>query len=354
MRLAFAGGGTGGHLFPGLAVAELAVRERLATEVCFFGASRGIESRLVPQAGYELVTHDVQGLSGSGPVARAIAVLKLGAAVVSAMRQLRKRRIDVVVGLGGYASAPGVIAARLSGIAVVLLEQNRVPGMANRKLSALARAVCVSFEETMSCFPEGKCTVTGNPLRGGLEAVKPYGERTDLLVFGGSSGASNLNKAFLEAATRLGSSMKLPPILHQAGAAEAGLLSSAYRGTSLEVTVEPFIDDMASAYGRARLAVCRAGATTIAELAATSTPSILVPYPGAGEHQRENAVAMVEAGAAVLVEDRNAGNGGLAEALEGLLHDQEELNSMSAAAGAVSKPGATSRVLEVIKQVAGI
>jgi UDP-N-acetylglucosamine--N-acetylmuramyl-(pentapeptide) pyrophosphoryl-undecaprenol N-acetylglucosamine transferase len=354
VKLAFAGGGTGGHLFPGLAVADLAVRAGLADDVVFLGALRGIEARLVPEAGYELLAYDVEGVSGRGAAARLRALAKLASAVMAARSQLRRRRIEALVGLGGYASAAGVIAARLSGTPVVLLEQNRVAGMANRRLARFARFVCISFEDTARCFPAAACRVTGNPLRAGLEVVTPYPARAGLLVFGGSTGALNLNRAFTRAAASLSAEMPLPPIIHQTGSACVDEVRDSYARSSIDVRIETFISDMAQAYGSARLAVCRAGATTIAELAATATPSILVPYGGAGDHQRANALAMVEAGAALMVEDDSACAGNLAAALAGLLRDQEKLNSMSAAAAALNTPGAAARVLDVIREATRI
>ena len=218
--MAIAGGGTGGHLFPGLAVAEYALATGVAGEVVFFGAERGIESRLVPAAGYELFAQPLVGIAGGGPLGALRGLARLARAILSARSELRRRRIDVMIGLGGYASSSGVIAARLAGVPVVLLEQNRDPGLSNRTLARLAAAVCTSFEETAQRLPRAKAHFTGNPVRPGLEARAEDGStvRDTLLVFGGSAGAVTINRAVVAALGELAAAGDtVPSVLHQTG-----------------------------------------------------------------------------------------------------------------------------------------
>ncbi|MFN2427416.1 MAG: undecaprenyldiphospho-muramoylpentapeptide beta-N-acetylglucosaminyltransferase [Candidatus Binatia bacterium] len=363
MRLAVAGGGTGGHLFPGLAVAELARERGLADEVVFFGAQRGIESWAVPKAGFELVAEKVHGIAGGSPAAALRSVAEMVGAARRARRELRRRGIDVVIGLGGYASAPAVLAARSAGVPVVLLEQNRRPGISNRALGYLATRVCTSFESTASSFPAGKSVCTGNPLRRGFAARPAFAGRDLLLVFGGSAGARSLNRAMVAALGELSRDEgllarlpngRLPPVVHQVGKPFVDEVKAAYAEAGIQVDVTAFIDDMPSMYARTRLAVCRAGATSIAELIATGTPSVLVPLAtSAGDHQTENARELEVAGAARLVADDDRCARGLAQALKGLLGDDSELISMSDRAAAMGRPGATERVLDLVVALAG-
>jgi len=354
VRLAIAGGGTGGHLFPALAVARLALARGSASEVVFFGAHRGIEARAVPGAGFELVCHDLRPISGRAPLAAAAALLALARAALDVRRHLRHRRISVMVGVGGYASAAGVLGARMAGVPVVLLEQNRSPGMANRVLARLAAAVCTSFEETAAELPAGKARLTGNPVRPELEAVRGHGSRDALLVFGGSAGARSLNRAVMAALAALAPRCRLPPVVHQTGDADREIVEGFYRDNDIAAEVDAFIDDMAGAYARARLAVCRAGATTVAELVATATPAVMVPYPAAtSDHQRENAESLAHAGAALVVLDNADTASTLEHTLEGLLRDPDRIDSMAARAGGLGAPGAAGRVLDVIEAVVG-
>jgi UDP-N-acetylglucosamine--N-acetylmuramyl-(pentapeptide) pyrophosphoryl-undecaprenol N-acetylglucosamine transferase len=353
VRLAIAGGGTGGHLFPGLAIADLARQRGTFEQIVFFGAERGIEARLVPARGYELVAQRLEGMRGRNLGSAIRALRLLGAAVVQSRRELRRRNVDVVLGLGGYASAAAVIAARLVGVPVVLMEQNREPGLSNRALSRLATAVCTSFEDTDRWLPTGRARLTGSPVRVELESLDEARTRDMLLIFGGSGGARSMNRAVVAALIALARERSLPPILHQTGEATLDEVRTAYRDAGLEVDVRPFIDDMASAYARTRLAICRAGATTIAELEATSTPAILIPFPfAAGDHQTANARALVDAGAARLIRDDADTATSLAKTVTELLNCPKTLDSMTLAAARLRRPGAAEKVLCVIEQAA--
>jgi len=361
-RLAVAGGGTGGHLFPGLAVAELARERGVASDIVFFGAERGIESWAVPKAGFELVAEKVHGIAGGSPAAALKSVAEMLAAAGKARRELARRGTDVVIGLGGYASAPAVLAARSLGVPVVLLEQNRRPGISNRTLGRLATRVCTSFESTASSFPAGKVVCTGNPLRSGFAARPPMEGRDLLLVFGGSAGARSLNHGMTAALAALVRDHALvarlpggrfPPVVHQVGKPFVEEVRAAYLVAGVAAEVTAFIDDMPSMYARARLAVCRAGATSIAELIATGTPSVLVPLStSAGGHQLENARELETAGASCVVLDDQHCASSLERALGQLLPDDAALLLMSDRAAAMGLPGATERVLDVVAQLA--
>ena len=357
VRIAFAGGGTGGHLFPGLAVAEVAKRCGDVESIVFFGAERGIESRVIPLTGFELVAQPLEGVRGRGLVEKARALRHIATGVLRARRELRRRRIDVVVGLGGYASSAAVIAARSSSIPVVLLEQNREPGLANGTLARFAAVVCTSFEDTADRLPKGLARWTGNPVRAEIEegfAARKH-TRDALLVFGGSAGALSINRAVVAALgeiVRAGSPRLPERILHQAGKAGLGETRAAYAKLGLHADVREFIDDMAGAYAEAKLAVCRAGATTVAELTATGTPSILVPFPHAAAHQLANARALESTGAAVVVPEDARTAEMLAAEVSRLLASTETLDSMATAAARTGRRGAAKRVFDVISEVA--
>ncbi len=357
IRLAIAGGGTGGHLFPGLAVAECAIASGFAIEIVFFGSERGIESRLVPAAGYPLIAEPLTGIRGGRFVAGALALERAAGAAVRARAELRRRQVAVLIGLGGYASAAAVMGARLAGLPVVLLEQNRMPGLANRLMAHLSAAVCTSFSDTGRWLPRGRARLTGNPVRPALERLERNAAPDTLLVFGGSAGAVSLNRAVTEALGRLAGQMVLPRVLHQAGSRSIAEVEAAYdrlraEHPMLQVEVVEFIDDMASAYGRARLAVCRSGATSVAELVATGTPAILLPYPhAAGDHQTANARALEEVGAAVAIRDDADAGARLTEVLGRLLRNPEAIDSMAVKASVLRRPGAAERVVDVVRAV---
>ncbi len=349
MKLALAGGGTGGHLFPGLAVAEAARTAGLAEETVFFGSERGIEARAVPAAGYELVASPLAGLRGASLAGRASALLLLARGVAHVRGELERRAIDAVIGLGGYASAPAVIAARTAGIPVVLLEQNRVAGMANRLLARLARCLCSSFEET----EVGGCRTvwTGNPVRAEIEAAagRSAEEREELLVLGGSGGARSLNRAVAGALRQIAGELRLPALTHQSGERWLEETRALYEGSGIEARPIAFADDIATLYARARLVVGRAGATTIAELIATGTPAVLLPYPHAAEHQLDNARSLEAAGAAIVIHDDEQCQARLADTLLGLLRSPERIHSMAGRMRTLRRPGAAQRVLDVVR-----
>jgi len=348
-----AGGGTGGHLFPGLAVAEQ-VAQAAGSEVVFVGSSTGIEARVIPRTRFAFHALDVRGLRGRGLRGALQLAQQLPLAVFRAVRLLGRLRTQVVLGVGGYASFPVVFAAWLRGVPSVLLEQNAVPGMANRVLSRLARRVCTNFPDERGFFPAPKVVQTGNPVRVlELRDAAPAGSFT-LLVFGGSQGARRINDALFGAAARLRAEIPGFRVVHQTGADDVERLRERYRELGIEASVHPFIEDMGAAYGEARLVVCRAGATTLAELTNLGKPAVLVPYPfAADDHQRANAEVLAKRDAAVLIVDSELSAERLADVVIGLARDEARLKAMGAAARELAVPDAAARVVDVCRQVVG-
>ena len=360
-RVLLAGGGTGGHLYPGLAVADRLTRE--GVDCLFIGTRKGLESRVVPERGFPIRYVSARGLT-KRPIALLKALAALSWGTLQSLRILSSYKPQLVVGTGGYVSAPVVLAAALRGIPSVVLEQNAVPGKTTRLLGRLARRVCVSFEESADHMPSARVVVTGNPVNPAVvdqnrdEARRslniPAGQPC-LLVTGASQGAKSLNDAVLKAL----SGWKDRPwtIIHLTGPGHF----QAVRDQSLALLSEARLDyrpegyrgEMAVAYAAADLVVGRAGATTIAELTARGLPSVLVPYPHAAEgHQEKNAVALVGRGGAVLVKDHEVGER-LEALVESLLTSPERLAAMAAASAGMGRPEALQRIIEICREVTG-
>jgi UDP-N-acetylglucosamine--N-acetylmuramyl-(pentapeptide) pyrophosphoryl-undecaprenol N-acetylglucosamine transferase len=344
-----AGGGTGGHLFPGIAVAEAARRRDPATVIMFVGSARGIEARVIPGSGFELTLLPGAPLRGRKVTGQVTALGALGAATMRARALVQRFDPDVVVGLGGYASAAAVVAGRLGRVPIVLLEQNAKPGMTTRLLARLADRVCVSFPETATGFPSGRAVVTGNPVRTFPVRAADGAARAGftIAIVGGSAGAHRLNQAGPALRAALGDVPGLT-IIHQTGLAEEAAVRTAYAGAP-DVDVRAFITDMGAVYAAADLIVCRAGATTIAELAAEGLPAIFVPYPhAADDHQRANAEALVRGGAARVVLDHQATGARLAEEVRELRAAPDCLPEMRRRMRQFARPDAAERVLGVV------
>jgi UDP-N-acetylglucosamine--N-acetylmuramyl-(pentapeptide) pyrophosphoryl-undecaprenol N-acetylglucosamine transferase len=350
MHMVVAGGGTGGHLFPGLAVAE-AIAAMPGADVRFVGSAFGIESTAVPRAGFPFTPLVIRGVRGRGVRGALAFCWQLPFACVRAWRLLGAMRPDLVLGLGGYGSVPVVLAARVRRVPSVLLEQNAHPGMANRLLAHLARRVCTTFAESASFFPTGKCVHTGNPVRRLSSPLEPLARHFTIFVFGGSQGARTINRAAVGAATILREQVPNIRLIHQTGTADVEWVREGYRTAMVEAEVHPFIHDMARAYARADLVVCRAGATTLAELAMLGKPAILVPYPfAADDHQRANAEVLVRRGAARMVLDGDLSDESLAQHIGELAGARDRLQAMAACARALAVPEATARVVEVCQR----
>jgi UDP-N-acetylglucosamine--N-acetylmuramyl-(pentapeptide) pyrophosphoryl-undecaprenol N-acetylglucosamine transferase len=342
-----AGGGTGGHLYPGLALADaLAAR---GVRVTFVGTAGGLEARVVPSTPYPLHLLPGRQLRGGGVGRMALGSVAVARAVLGARRLLGTIRPGLVVGVGGYASVAAVLAARLRRLPTVLLEQNVIPGAANRYLGRLAVRVCVGFAESARWFPAGRTLHTGNPIRRDVLRPRPprAGGPLGLLVFGGSGGAHRLNEAAVGALERLGPRAKQLAVTHQTGTSDVEEVRAAYARIGFPARVEPFIADMGAAYAAADLVVSRAGATSCAELTAVGLPAVLVPYPfAADDHQRLNAEVLVGAGAAEMILDRDCTGERLAAVLEALVGDASRRATMAARARALGHPDAAERVAE--------
>ncbi|MHC5150038.1 undecaprenyldiphospho-muramoylpentapeptide beta-N-acetylglucosaminyltransferase [Stenotrophomonas sp. PS02301] len=342
-------GGTGGHIFPGLAVAKV-LRER-GVPVTWLGADGAMETRLVPQHDIHIDTLAIAGLRGKGKLALIGAPLRLLRAIRAAGFLIRDRQPRAVIAFGGFASGPGGIAARLHGLPLLVHEQNRAPGLTNRVLSRFARRVLAGFPGSFAKREEA----VGNPVRAEIAAITPPELRLAnrqgplrLLVLGGSQGARALNNAVPKALAALGAGMPVQ-VRHQSGEKLHAEALQAYADAAVQASVEPFIADMAEAFAWADLVVCRSGASTLAELCAVGVGSVLVPFAAAvDDHQTRNAEYLVERGAAVLLKQDET----LATQLEGVLRDLSEHSArrmqMANAARALAKVDAAERIADII------
>jgi len=327
------------------------LRRRLSgAAIVFVGGTRGLETRLVPQAGFSLRTLPVSGLKGTKLLRRLVAGSAAALAALRCCGWFLARRPDLVVGVGGYASGPAVLAAWLLRVPTMLMEQNHFPGATNRWLAPRADAVCVPSEAAKARL-RGIGLVTGNPVRPEFVAIgpSPNTERMALLVFGGSRGARSINRAMVAALPRLAAMTPPPRIVHQTGEAEHQEVARAYAAhPGLAADVRPFLDDMPHRLTDADLVLCRAGATTLAELAAAGRPAILVPFPfAADDHQRANAEAVRDAGAAVVIADHDLDGARCAAEIAALALDLPRRLRMAAAARALARPDATAAIAAV-------
>ncbi|WP_018140225.1 undecaprenyldiphospho-muramoylpentapeptide beta-N-acetylglucosaminyltransferase [Thioalkalivibrio sp. ALJ7] len=353
-RILIMAGGTGGHVFPGLAVAEQ-LRERGA-EVRWLGTARGVESRLVPESGIELHTLPIAGVRGKGLMGLALAPWRLGISLWAALGLMTRLRPDAVMGFGGFAAGPGGLMAAALGRPLAIHEQNAVAGMTNRWLAKVADRVYAGFENS---FPERVAvTVVGNPVRARISALPApegrYDERSgalNILVLGGSLGARSLNRTLPAGLARVAAEQPLN-IRHQAGERTFDEAQAAYAEAHLEADVSAFIDDMAAAYAWADLVICRAGALTVAEIAAAGLPAVFVPYPHAvDDHQTANAEALVQAGAAWRIADADLS----ADRVYGLLAplDRETLRGRAVRAREQACPDTARRLADACMEMAG-
>ena len=359
MRVLIAGGGTGGHLYPGIALARELKRRDPATQVSFVGTASGIEARVVPREGFELDLIRVAGLKGKNRVERAIGFGLLPIAALDALAVISRRKPDVVVGVGGFSSGPVLLFAALLGYPTMLLEQNALPGITNRLLSRVVRAAAVNFEAAMAFFPRTGF-VAGNPVRPEFfpaqneEANERFNQPRDaarVLVFGGSQGAHAINVAMVEAASRLAAAGIRLAITQQTGERDLDLVRGAYQRAGLAARVEAFIFQIDREMKTADVVICRSGATTLAELAASGTPAVLVPLPTAtDDHQRKNAEVFARSGAAVVIEERDL-QSTLTDVLAALVNDHDRLRRMSEAARTLARPDAAERIADRVQQL---
>jgi UDP-N-acetylglucosamine--N-acetylmuramyl-(pentapeptide) pyrophosphoryl-undecaprenol N-acetylglucosamine transferase len=347
MRVIFAGGGTGGHLFPGLAVAREFQRRDAGVEILFVGTEQGIEFRVLPKEGFKLETLTIKGMKGRGVRGLFDALWGVPASLLRSIRIIREFRPDCIIGLGGYASGPLLLAGRLKGVRSVIMEQNLRPGFTNKILSRIVDRVFTSYSGSAAYFPGARVVETGNPVRWRELPTVPPKEKFSLLIFGGSAGARRLNFAALDALKRLSDLRAELFITHQTGAADYPAVKAAYAATCFDAEVTPFIDKMDEAYARADLVLCRAGATTVAELTAFGKAAILVPFPYAiYDHQRGNAQALEERGAAEMILDQELTGEVLAQRVRSYFSDRSRIERMAAAARAMGHGGAAARIVD--------
>ena len=381
MRVILAGGGTGGHVIPALAIAR-ELQARYSAECLFIGTSRGIETRLVPAAGFPLELIEVGALNRVGLAKRMKTIFGLPASVWTASRILRRFDPDVIIGVGGYASGPAMAAAGLRNpwrilrlfdplpadivspalavispgrrrIPMLAFEPNVVPGFANRMVAPFVSAAAVHFEETKKYFRN--CHVTGVPVRAEFFDIprRALADPPTLLVFGGSQGAHAINQAVCDAMPALRDRIPGIHVLHQTGERDYDTTKATYEKLGMSAEVLSFMDNMPAMFARADLIVSRGGASTVAEIAAAGKPSVCVPFPkAADDHQRRNAEAMQNAGAAVMLEERDLTPARMTDTIAGLFSNAAKLDAMSAAAKAMAHPNATREIAELAVSLA--
>jgi UDP-N-acetylglucosamine--N-acetylmuramyl-(pentapeptide) pyrophosphoryl-undecaprenol N-acetylglucosamine transferase len=352
MRAILAGGGTGGHVIPALAIAQ-ELEKLYGTEVLFIGTARGLENKLVPAAGFPLRLVEVGALNRVSLATRLKTYFGLPMAIRQARRILAEFNPDVVIGVGGYASGPAMMAAILKGIPTLAFEPNVVPGFANRVVARWVSAA-VHFEETGKFFRHAE--ITGVPVRQAFfqSAVRSPGQTT-LLVFGGSQGAHAINQAMTQCLPELLKQVPGIHIIHQTGERDYNDAQAAYQQASASAEVHKFITDMPALFARADLLLCRSGASTVAEIAAAGKPAIFVPFPrAADDHQRVNAQALERAGAAVVLEETKLDEVWLVETISALLCDPKRLARMSEAARKLAHPNAAHDIAALAARLAGI
>jgi UDP-N-acetylglucosamine--N-acetylmuramyl-(pentapeptide) pyrophosphoryl-undecaprenol N-acetylglucosamine transferase len=360
LSVLIAGGGTGGHLFPGIAVARELVSRVPGAQVTFVGTAAGLESRVIPREGFALELIRSAGLKGKSiaSLARGVALLPLSA--IDAWQVVSRRRPAVVVGVGGYSSGPVVALSALRGIPTLLMEQNAMPGLTNRTLAKVVRAAAVTYDESIGYFGS-RAFVSGNPVRpeffGQQGAYDEHGvppAAARVLVFGGSQGAHAINVAMVEAAARLAAATPRLAITHQTGERDLEMVRDGYGRARLEARVEPFLFEMDREMKAAAVIVCRAGATTLAELMASGRPSILIPLPTAtDDHQRKNAQALVTHGAARMVDQRELTGERLAGEIAALAGDPDRRRAMSEQATLMARPDAARVIVDKVLEMAG-
>jgi UDP-N-acetylglucosamine--N-acetylmuramyl-(pentapeptide) pyrophosphoryl-undecaprenol N-acetylglucosamine transferase len=348
MRIVIAGGGTGGHVIPALAIAHQ-LKKQFAAEVLFIGTARGIETRLVPQAGFPLELIKVGGLKNVSPMTRVKTMFDLPRALWASGRMLTDFTPDVVIGVGGYASGPAMFGAIRRRIPTLAFEPNVVPGFANRLVARWVSVAAVHFEETCEYFP--RCKVTGVPVRATFfDLPRKAGDPPTLLVFGGSQGARAINQAMIESLPGLRDRVSGLHIIHQTGERDYDNVLAAYQKSGVSGEVHKFIDDMPGTFARADLLVCRSGASTVAEITAAGKPAIFVPFPrAADDHQNVNARALERSGAAIVVEESNLEAAYLVDTIAALIPDPNRLQAMSAAAKSLAHPKAVEEIAAMVE-----
>ena len=358
MRVLIAAGGTGGHIYPGIAVAQEIMRRDPESAVRFVGTARGLETKLVPKAGFDLSLIDSSGLKNVGLVARMKGVVILPKSFVSAGRVILEFRPDVVVGAGGYVSGPVVMMAALMRRRTMVMESNALPGWTNRVLARFVNRAAVSFQQALPYF-RGKGVVTGNPVRREffeIPAKRREPGKLSLLIFGGSQGARAINEAMVAALPGLKSLPVELRIKHQTGPADLEKVKAGYAaaGWNGHADVTSYIDNMMNDFAAADLVICRAGATTTAELIAAGKASIMIPFPyAADDHQRKNAEALEAAGAARMILQQELSGERLVKEIEALASDPQKIERMEAASRKLAHGDAAVAAVDLLEELVG-
>ncbi len=356
MRVLIAAGGTGGHIYPGIAVAREVLRRHNDAEVKFVGTARGLENKLVPQAGFELSLIESAGLKNVGLVARVRGLFVLPKSLQQARVLIKQFRPDVVVGAGGYVSGPVLLAARLMKLPTLVMESNALPGFTNRVLARFIDKAAVSFEAALPFF-RGKAVPTGNPVRREFFEIPPrqrHEGQLAVLIFGGSQGAHAINQAMVAALPLLESLKSNLRITHQTGEADFAATVSGYEkaGWKSQATIRKYIDNMVAAFAEVDLVICRAGATTTAELIAAGKASLMIPFPfAADDHQRKNAEALAAAGAARMILQQDLSAEQLANELKMLATEPEKVTVMEQAARKLAQGDAAGKVVDLLEEL---
>ena len=356
-RIMVAAGGTGGHLYPGIAVARCFQAACPDTDIAFLGRRGGLEERLVPREGFPLYTVNVQSLQGRTKLAQLRSLGVLGIGTLQALWLLRRWRPHLVIGAGGYVMAPALLAAALLRLPRVIMEQNLVPGLTVRVLARYAQRVFTAFPQSRDFLPEPQVVCTGTPVRPEIltQASEPSPDappRLNILVVGGSQGAHRLNQAVIESLPLLEAHSQQVSIVHQTGEADLPRVTEAYKGSHITAEVRAFLHDMPKRYHWAHLVLCRAGASTLAELTACGKPAILVPYPhAADDHQRHNALALREHGAAHVILDAEMTGQRLYECLRPYILDPASLSQQAAQSRRLGRPHAARDIVSVCLQM---
>ncbi|WAC06496.1 MAG: undecaprenyldiphospho-muramoylpentapeptide beta-N-acetylglucosaminyltransferase [Thermodesulfobacteriota bacterium] len=350
MRIIIAGGGTGGHLFPGIALAEEFKSRSLHNVVMFVGTKKGIEQRIIPPMGYELKTISGAGILGGSLRQRVMGFFQFLIGFFQALWLIRSLQPDLVVGTGGYASVSVILAAYLLRVETAICEQNSIPGLTNRVLGRLVKKVFIAFEESDVFFPRRKIFLTGNPVRKEFlcqpSLSEKKGDRFTLLILGGSQGARSINRGMIECLDYIASLRDKVEIIHQTGFQDFSWVKEAYEKKGFKADVFPFITEMASAYGRADLVVSRAGAISITEILVTGKPSVLIPYPYAAyNHQEMNAKILADKGAARMILDKDLRNI-LGKTILCLINHYEKLKEMGDKAKVLALPEAARTIVD--------
>jgi UDP-N-acetylglucosamine--N-acetylmuramyl-(pentapeptide) pyrophosphoryl-undecaprenol N-acetylglucosamine transferase len=352
MNVIIAGGGTGGHLFPGIAVAREILRRKPGSKILFVGAEQGIETRIVPKEGFDLRTLPVGGIKGLGMVRQFRNLIGMMSGVFKARRILREFKPDVVIGVGGYASFPMLSAATLGGYPRLIMEQNAIPGLANRVIGKCVDFAAVTDPRTQSYFGS-RAVVTGNPIRPEFKSIpaKVHAAPYTILIFGGSQGAQAINRAVIEALDSLSDWKDRLRFVHQTGERQLNEVKQAYASKGFDADVRTFFNNFHEQYAAADLIVSRSGATTVAELKAAGRAAVLVPFPFAtDDHQTKNARAMADENAAILISNSDLNGTRLADAIRGLIGDPKRLAEIETNARRIAILDAEAKIVDLVER----